>query len=119
MESRLLEQNPHMTGSEPLKPLSLRREGDGLLIDWNDGVRTFVTWRKLRKECPCASCLEEREKPVDPFRVLKPTEITAGAPEPVKMLPRGHYAYQIVWNDGHDTGIYTLTAIRQMSDPRT
>ena len=56
-----------------VRPVSLKREGDGLAVEWSDGVRTFVTWQVLRKNCPCASCLEERGKPADPFRV----ELTA------------------------------------------
>jgi len=102
-------------GAEP-KPLSLRREGDGLAIDWGDGVRTFVAWRRLRQHCPCASCNETRQKPADPFKVLSEKEVAAGDPEPVRMVPRGHYAYQIVWNDGHDTGIFTLEQLRQLSE---
>lgn len=100
---------------ETLKPLSLRREGDGLRIDWADGVSTFATWRTIRAACPCASCLDEKAKPADPFRVLKPSELTSGPPAPVAMKPIGHYAYQITWNDGHDTGIYTLEALRKLS----
>src|SRR5262245_35410504 len=97
-----------------LKPLSLRREGEGLAIDWNDGVRTFIAWRKLRQNCPCASCNETRHQPADPFKVLSEKEVAAGAPEPLRMVARGHYAYQIVWNDGHDTGIFTLEQLRQL-----
>jgi DUF971 family protein len=103
--------------ADSLKPLSLRREGDGLLIDWNDGLRTFVSFETLRANCPCASCLEERSKPPDPFRVLSPKELTAGPPRPVRMEPRGYYAYQVVWNDGHDTGIYPLELLRGLSTP--
>jgi DUF971 family protein len=106
-----------MTPSE-LKPLSLRREGDGLAIDWNDGVKTFVTWAYLRKQCPCASCVDLREKPADPFKLLSPQELAVGAPSPVAMHPKGHYAYQIVWNDGHDTGIYSLPLLRELSEPK-
>ena len=51
-------------------PLRLKREGDGLRIDWADGVSTFVTWRTLRSKCPCATCTDERAKPPNPFRVL-------------------------------------------------
>ena len=43
-------------------PTRLKREGDGLRIDWADGVSTFVTWRALRKACPCATCNDERSK---------------------------------------------------------
>src|SRR5215216_3989636 len=99
-----------------LHPLSLRREGDGLRIEWSDGVVTTVPWRTLRNACPCATCNEERAKPPDPFRVLTPQEVAAGAPSPVAMAPVGHYAYQIKWNDGHDTGIYTLDLLRELGE---
>jgi DUF971 family protein len=107
-----------MSAAGDPKPLSLRREGDGLAIDWADGIRTFVGFQKLRKSCPCASCREEREKPADPFKLVSERELLAGSPTPSKMLPRGHYAYQIVWNDGHDAGIYTLELLRELSDPK-
>jgi DUF971 family protein len=97
-----------------LKPLALKREGDGLAVDWSDGVRTFATWKELRAACPCATCLENKEKPANPLRVLSPKELEAGPPAPVKMAARGYYAYQIVWNDGHDTGIYSLDLLRQI-----
>lgn len=98
-------------------PTRLKREGDGLRIDWADGVSTFVSWRKLRKECPCATCNDERSKPANPFRVLSAQEVAAGPPAPLKMAPVGQYAYQIAWNDGHSTGIYTVTSLRQLSEP--
>jgi DUF971 family protein len=75
-----------------------------------------VSWRKLRANCPCATCNEERSKPADPFRILSPQEVAAGAPEPVAMTAVGHYAYQIRWNDGHDTGIYPLEVLRKLSE---
>jgi len=107
-----------MSAGAELKPLSLRREGDGLAIDWSDGVRTVVAWRTLRTNCPCASCNEARQKPADPLKLVSEKEVAAGAPEPVRMSPRGHYAYQIVWNDGHDTGIFTLEQLRQLGTPK-
>jgi DUF971 family protein len=102
-----------MAADEP-KPVSLKREGDGLRIHWTDGLSTFATWRALRKACPCATCLDERKKPANPFRVLSDREVAAGPPSPVGMKPVGSYAYQITWNDGHSTGIYTLHALREL-----
>jgi DUF971 family protein len=101
--------------SNELKPVSLKREGDGLKIAWSDGTDSFVPWRTLRANCPCASCIEERAKPPDPFRILSPQEIQAGEPAPVSMKPVGHYAYQITWNDGHATGIYPVELLRKLS----
>ena len=103
--------------AESLRPVTLRRESDGLRIDWSDGVSTFATFRHLRANCPCAGCQEDRAKPPDPFKVLKSSEVAAGPPAPTAMRPVGHYAYQITWNDGHDTGIYTLENLRRLGRP--
>jgi DUF971 family protein len=104
--------------ADDLRPKSLKREGDGLAIEWNDGRTTFATWRHLRASCPCASCLEEKAKPPDPFRVLTPQEAAAGPPQPIAMRPVGHYAYQITWNDGHSTGIYSIELLRSLSEKK-
>ena len=108
-----------MSSPEELKPLSLRREGDGLRIDWSDQSSTFTSWRTLRSNCPCATCNEERNRPPDPLRVLSAREVAAGAPAPLSMKPVGHYAYQITWNDGHNTGIYTLQTLRHLNETPT
>lgn len=97
-------------------PTALRREGDGLRIDWANGASTFTAWRTLRKACPCASCTEDGKKPPDPFRVLTPQEAAAGPPAPSAMRPVGRYAYQIEWNDGHDTGIYPIALLRSLGE---
>ena len=100
--------------ADDLRPVSLKREGEGLKIEWSDGVTTFAPWSRLRGNCPCAACIEDRAKPPDPFRVLTPQEAAAGPPQPVAMKPVGFYAYQITWNDGHSTGIYTLERLREL-----
>ncbi len=103
-----------------LRPVIIRREGTDLLfIEWSDGGKGVVAWDALRAGCPCATCREEREKPPDPFRVLSPNELQAGPPRPLAMSPVGNYAYKIVWNDGHDAGIYTLESLRELCEPET
>jgi DUF971 family protein len=101
------------SGPEPLAPIALRKDGlDRLAIEWNDGHRSITTWRYLREHCPCATCREERQKPPDPLRVLKPGELS---PLAAVSMPRvGRYAYKIVWSDGHETGIYTLEYLRSL-----
>jgi DUF971 family protein len=101
--------------SGPMKPVVIRRQGeDRLFIEWNDGQSGTVSWRDLRAHCPCAVCREEREKPADPFRILSEKDLMSGPPQPVAMDPVGYYAYKIVWNDGHDAGIYTLENLREL-----
>ncbi len=102
-----------MTNMEPLTPIALKKDGpERLIIEWSDGHRSVYTWQHLRANCPCAGCREERQKPPDPFRILKPNEL--GPLAPVSMPPVGRYAYKIVWNDGHDSGIYTLEHLRSL-----
>ena len=98
------------------KPLSLKKDGDGLTIHWADGVVSHLPFRLLRKQCPCATCNEDRAKPPDPFKLISEKDLLAGPPSPKQMTPRGHYAYQIYWNDGHDTGIYTLDYLRKLGE---
>jgi DUF971 family protein len=102
--------------SPTLIPLSLSKDGDDrLVIDWNDGHRSVYTWQHLRQQCPCASCRDDKAKPPDPFRILTPKELQPTGPlRPVALTPMGHYAYKITWNDGHDTGIYTLENLREL-----
>jgi DUF971 family protein len=104
--------------SAPLLPVALNKEGnDRLVITWNDGHRGVCTWRHLREHCPCASCRDEHSKPPDPFRILTSAELAPKPPlAPVAMAPVGRYAYKIVWNDGHDTGIYTLENLRALCE---
>lgn len=96
-----------------LFPKSLGKKGEeALAISWNDGHESVISWNHIRANCPCATCKEERGKPKDPFRVLKPSEI--GPLRPKSISPMGHYAYKILWSDGHDTGIFTLEHLRSL-----
>jgi DUF971 family protein len=97
----------------PLLPVALGKDGpDRLFIEWSDGHRSLYAWTHLRAHCPCATCREEREKPPDPLRVLKPSELQPL--RPVGMPAVGRYAYKIVWSDGHDSGIFTLDMLRAL-----
>jgi DUF971 family protein len=100
-----------------LRPVSLSREGEErLVIEWNDGHRSVYAWTHLRNNCPCAGCREEKLQD-NPFRVLKPSELQPL--RPVSVTPTGLYAYKIVWNDGHDSGIFTLENLRKLCQCET
>jgi DUF971 family protein len=104
-----------MATPQPPRPLSLNKDGDDrLVIEWSDGLRTTYTWQHLRDHCPCAGCREERLAPPDPFRILKPSELTPL--KPISIAPVGRYAYKITWSDGHDTGLFTLEQLRQLGE---
>src|SRR5580704_18684549 len=102
----------------PLRPVAMRKDGDEhLSIEWSDGKCYRLSWAELRRQCPCAACREEREKLPEPFRILSEKELArTGPPRPAAMAPVGYYAYKITWDDGHDTGIYTIENLREMCE---
>jgi len=90
----------------------------GLKIDWKDRHTSEYGLQELRDACPCASCtgahgttplrdVRERAQ-ADPFQLYKPALKIESA------QPVGHYAIQINWNDGHNSGIYSFEYLRQI-----
>ena len=100
------------TGAET-RPVRLAATKTALQIDWSDGLKKELTWTLLRKSCPCATCKAAREQPPPLFAILKPDD---NLPLTVTgMRPVGNYGYQIEFSDGHQTGIFSLDTLRQLS----
>lgn len=79
-------------------------------IEWNDGKKSVYSPKKLRAECPCAGCVNELtgQRMIEMSRI--PDTIRALAIHPV-----GRYALQIVWSDGHATGLYGFELLRKLT----
>ena len=84
-------------------------EDQKLLITWDDGHVSEYHFRFLRGSCPCAECVDE----ISGKRVVYPHQVPEKI-RPVEAVPVGRYAYQIFWSDGHNTGIYTYTYLREI-----
>ena len=69
-----------------------------------------MPFKPLRCACTCAGCVDEFTGAplLDPATV--PADVAVRA---MKLV--GHYAMQITWSDGHDTGLYTWTRLREMA----
>ncbi len=92
-------------------PRDIRQAGPTTLaITWTDGRESLYEAFDLRVACPCASCRDEAtgERILDPAQV--PTDV-----RPVRLTSVGNYAIQIVWTDGHETGIYSFTRLRELA----
>lgn len=88
-------------------------DGFDLNILWEDGVEESISLKELRKRCPCATCLSEREKQGKYYIPL-----FAENQVRVKSINQvGNYAIQIRWQDGHDTGIYEYKFLRNFKIP--
>jgi DUF971 family protein len=102
----------------PIPTKLQRQDNSKLLIEFSDGARREYTYRELRDACPCATCREKRAAPPAApslLPILSPAEARPLVIE--SMRPVGNYAYNIVFSDGHDTGIYTFELLRQLGRP--
>ena len=83
-----------------------------LLIVWDDGNESLLELRELRKRCPCATCLAERDKQSKMYIPLfAENQVTVKS-----IIQVGNYAVQITWNDGHNTGIYEYNFLKRFSE---
>lgn len=99
-----------------MSPLKIKLiEKTYLLIFWDDGTKSELLLKELRKRCPCAACLAEREKQSKMYIPLFAQNQVS-----VKSISQvGNYAVQINWNDGHNTGIYEYQFLYKFSEKTT
>lgn len=89
-------------------------EKENLLLKWNDDSESIISLKYLRDECPCAGCKGETVL----LKTYRPPKPASKHPEMYKIKDIktvGGYAIQIIWKDGHDTGIYTWDYLKQLS----
>ena len=79
-------------------------------ITWTDDQESKFDVVELRRKCPCASCVDEQTGK----RILKP-EMVKETVRPEQIRSVGRYALNIIFTDGHSTGIYTYKMLRKMS----
>ena len=78
-------------------------------IEWDDGSDSLLQLANLRKSCPCANCIAEKlNKPVTYIPLLASPQLTL---KDIRIV--GTYAVQLVWQDGHDSGIYTFEKLKE------
>jgi len=78
-------------------------------IDWADGHVTVYDFTALRLLCPCAYCRGEACMPG--WLDSAPT-LTAEQTRMTDIHLVGNYAVSPHWGDGHSTGFYSFTLLR-------
>jgi DUF971 family protein len=86
--------------------------GEELCLTFNDGAEIYLPLPLLRRACPCAACQGE---PDALGRVVRPkVELKENSTQLRQITPVGSYALQLFWQDGHSTGIYSLSYLREL-----
>jgi DUF971 family protein len=85
-------------------------------VTWNDGHVSVYPFGLLRAACPCASCRgghENMGSEPDP-NVFGIELDESPATRIANVVAVGSYALSIVWEDGHDYGIYNWHYLRAL-----
>jgi DUF971 family protein len=96
--------------------INVNKKTRKVTITWGDEHTSVYRFELLRAACPCASCRgghENMGSEPDPnvFNVsLKESQETSIA----NVIPVGSYAITIVWEDGHDYGIFNWHYLRAL-----
>ncbi|MGP1272369.1 MAG: gamma-butyrobetaine hydroxylase-like domain-containing protein [Phycisphaerales bacterium] len=105
---------------DSLTPASIDLKKDrGLTIQWQDGSASYYSIAYLRRMSPSADMRQLREEmQKNPLTVLpggggSPDAVVATGAELV-----GNYALRIRFSDGHSTGIYSWSYLREIDPAR-
>ena len=99
------------------KAIRLDKTRRVLEIPWDDGMSSEYGWDGLRAACPCASCRGGHENmgSVPDKSDFSLTPVQSFALERVEIA--GNYALQLLWSDGHKSGIYSWEYLRALQLP--
>jgi DUF971 family protein len=99
--------------------ITLNKKESYLEIIWDDDSVCHYPLSNLREACPCAECRGGHEymgRQYDPEDILQITPTRSYTMTDLNFV--GNYALQPLWDDGHDSGIYTWEYLKRLC-PKT
>ncbi len=94
--------------------LQIDKKAQTFNIVWDNGEEKSIDWKSLRERCPCATCREERDKaadqPMNSLDIFTLKPMTSDDLDRIEIV--GNYAARLIWGDGHKSGIYGWTLLR-------
>ena len=75
---------------------------------WSDGLLALLGGAQLRSACRCSACESAR-------RAGRPPAAASDAAV-TSLLPIGDMGLQLIFNDGHDRGIYPWAYLHELSE---
>jgi DUF971 family protein len=96
-----------------VRPADLQIIGEELAIKWEDGGESFITLEALRRACPCAECMGERDV-MGQLHKGPDTPLSLRSFQLVRIANVGGYGVTPIWWDGHRTGIYSFEYLARL-----
>jgi DUF971 family protein len=94
-----------------LQQIKLRRRSRLLEVSFDDGSRYELPFEYLRVYSPSAEV--QGHGPGEGVLVVGKEQVDIRAIEPI-----GHYAVRLVFDDGHDSGLYTWKYLHELGSER-
>lgn len=88
---------------------------DMLLVSFSDGSESVVSLKLLRDRCPCASCAGETDALGNIYK-SQPQQLTEKSYVLSGLQPVGYYGIRPFWSDSHNTGIFTIELLKELSE---
>ncbi len=96
-----------------MRPKDLQIIGTELAIKWEDGRESFITLEDLRRGCPCAGCMGERDV-MGTLHKGPEKPLSKRSFELKSIANVGSYGITPIWGDGHRTGIYSFDYLARL-----
>ncbi len=94
-------------------PTNIQLIGNEVAIAWNDGAETYFHAEMLRAASPSAENVGERDILGNQYGGDGPTEFPGVTVEGWEIV--GNYAVRFDFSDGHRTGLYSYTYLRDLA----
>ena len=99
----------------PIK-INVQKKENLLHIEWDDGHLSQYPFLLLRAACPCADCRGGHEnmssEPTPEMFSIQLPESPAIHLETISLI--GSYGMSILWQDGHQHGIFSWQYLRKL-----
>ena len=99
--------------------------GNGLCLEFSNNTRVTIPSEKLRRQCPCALCAENRGEISHNKPLSQPTGrsrlmvVKADLQEETNLVSIrgiGTYAIGLTWGDGHKSGVYNYSYLLELGN---
>jgi DUF971 family protein len=95
------------TGDSPPTEIRLRKKSRVVEVAFADGARYALSFEYLRSHSPSAE-VQGHGPGQDVLQIAKENVAV------LRIEPVGRYAVRLVFDDGHDTGLYTWAYLREL-----